>query len=78
VVPGNDNRVSSSQSFILERALTAVGIPVKLIILPGESHDIGNNPWHEKIKIREELKWLHKYGNIYVSPCNGTELDYIQ
>ncbi len=64
VVPGSDNRVSSSQNFILERALHTNNVTTKLIILPGESHDIGNNPWHEKIKVREELKWLQKYGNI--------------
>jgi dipeptidyl aminopeptidase/acylaminoacyl peptidase len=64
VVPGGDNRVSSGESFILERALTSLGIPTKLIILPGEPHGLGNNPWHEKIKLREELKWLQKYVNI--------------
>lgn len=63
VVPGGDNRVSSSENFILERALHSLNVTTKLIILPGEPHDIGNNPWHEKIKVREELKWLQKYGN---------------
>jgi dipeptidyl aminopeptidase/acylaminoacyl peptidase len=72
VVPADDIRVPSTGNFILERALIALNIPTKLIVLPDESHSIGNNPWHEKIKIREELKWLHKYGNISVSPSNGT------
>lgn len=71
VVPGSDNRVSSSENFILERALHALNVTNKLIILPGESHIIGNNPWHEKIKVREELKWLHKYGNITVGPLGS-------
>lgn len=66
VVPGNDNRVASGENFILERALHSLNLTTKLIILPGESHVIGNNPWHEKIKVREELKWLQKYGNITV------------
>ncbi|CAF1058517.1 unnamed protein product [Adineta steineri] len=26
-------------------------------------HALINNPWHGKIKVREELKWLKKYGN---------------
>ncbi len=64
VVPGDDVRVPSAGTFLLERALTALGIPTKLITLPGEPHIIGNNPWHEKIKVREELKWLHKYGTM--------------
>jgi len=35
-----------------------------MIILPGESHLIENNPWHEFIKIREEIQWLTIYANI--------------
>ena len=70
VVPGNDTRVSSTENYIFERALYALDIPTKLIVLPGEPHRLGKNPWHEKIKVREELKWLHKYGNSFVSPCN--------
>ncbi len=72
VVPADDIRVPATGNFILERALTALNIPTKLIVLPDESHGLGNNPWHEKIKIREELKWLQKYGNISISPSNGT------
>ncbi len=72
VVPGDDVRVPSAGNFLLERALTVLGIPTKLIILPGEPHIIGNNPWHEKIKPREELKWLQKYGNSSLSACDRT------
>ena len=25
-------------------------------------HGLGKNPWHGYIKVREELKWLEKYG----------------
>lgn len=67
VVPGGDTRVPPVENFILERALHSLNVTTKLIILPGESHDIGSNPWHELIKIREELKWLEKYGNVTVS-----------
>jgi len=70
VVPANDIRVSSSGNYIFERALNALGIPSKLIVLPNEPHSIRNNPWHQKIKLREELKWLHKYGNSSLSACN--------
>jgi dipeptidyl aminopeptidase/acylaminoacyl peptidase len=70
VVPGNDIRVSPIENYILERGLYALDIPIKLIIFPDEPHLFGNNPWHEKIKVREEIKWLHKYGNICVSACN--------
>jgi hypothetical protein len=25
---------------------------------------LDENPWHGKIKVREELKWLQKYGGV--------------
>ncbi|CAF3610212.1 unnamed protein product [Rotaria sp. Silwood1] len=59
----NDIRIPISQSYMLERALYYREIPVKLIIFPNEGHIIDFNPLHGKIKIREELKWLQKYGN---------------
>jgi hypothetical protein len=39
-----------------------MGVPCALLILPSEGHGLGNNPWHGKIKVREELQWLEKYG----------------
>ncbi len=47
---------------LLESALQARGVPHSLLIFPGEDHDLDANPWHGKIKVREELKWLEKYG----------------
>jgi dipeptidyl aminopeptidase/acylaminoacyl peptidase len=47
---------------MLERALRYLGIPVNLLLLPNEGHLLDNNPWHGKIKVREELKWLQMYG----------------
>jgi len=47
---------------LLESALQARGVPHSLLIFPGEDHDLDKNPWHGKIKVREELKWLEKYG----------------
>ncbi|CAF3517385.1 unnamed protein product [Rotaria socialis] len=57
-----DIRVPPGQSFMLERALHYLGVPVQLLIFPTEGHSLRNNPWHGKIKVREELKWLKKYG----------------
>ncbi|CAF4201432.1 unnamed protein product, partial [Adineta steineri] len=59
----NDARVPKSQSYMLERGLYYRGVPVKLIAFPNEGHDMSYNPWHGKIKVREELKWLKKYDN---------------
>jgi dipeptidyl aminopeptidase/acylaminoacyl peptidase len=47
---------------LLEEALTTRGIPNSLLIFPGVGHLLDRNPWHGKIKVREELKWLEKYG----------------
>ncbi|CAF3877373.1 unnamed protein product [Rotaria sp. Silwood1] len=58
-----DVQVDSSQSFILERGLHYLGIPVQLLVFPNEGHALNKNPWYGKLKVREELKWLHKYGN---------------
>ncbi|CAF2784930.1 unnamed protein product [Rotaria sp. Silwood2] len=64
IITGEDDiRVPSSQSYILERGLHYLGIPVKLITFPKEGHSMNKNPWHGKIIVREELKWLQKYGN---------------
>lgn len=68
IAPGADIRVATSENYILERALHSLRVPVKLIVFPDESHIIGDNPWYEKIKVREELKWLRKYGQVYIPP----------
>ena len=39
-----DVRVDPAQSYILERSLYYLGIPVKLIILPNEGHELDNDP----------------------------------
>jgi dipeptidyl aminopeptidase/acylaminoacyl peptidase len=62
VAGGSDIRVYVGEDYLLERALHTMGIPCSLLIFPGEGHGLGNNPWHGKIKVREELKWLDKYG----------------
>ncbi len=58
---GSDIRVAVSQNYLLERALHILGVPSALLIFPGEGHGLGKNPWHGKIKVREELKWLEKH-----------------
>jgi dipeptidyl aminopeptidase/acylaminoacyl peptidase len=57
-----DIRVSILEQYLLEHALNSLGVPCTLLLFPGEGHGLGNNPWHGKIKVREELKWLQKYG----------------
>ncbi len=60
----DDIRVAVLEDYLLEHALYSLGIPNKLLIFPGEGHGLGKNPWHGKIKVREELKWLQKYGGV--------------
>ncbi len=63
VAGAEDIRVYVGEQYLLERALHAQGVPVKLLIFPGEGHELDKNPWHGKIKVREELKWLEKWVN---------------
>jgi hypothetical protein len=39
-------------------------IGVAALIFPGEGHSLAKNPWHGKIKVREEPIWLQKYGGV--------------
>jgi dipeptidyl aminopeptidase/acylaminoacyl peptidase len=64
VAGGDDIRVSVGEDYLMERALHSLDIPNTLLIFPHEGHSLANNPWHGKIKVREELKWLEKYGGI--------------
>ena len=64
VAGGDDIRVAVAEDYLLDRALHNLGIPSTLLIFPGEGHSLDRNPWHGKIKVREELKWLSKYGGI--------------
>ncbi len=62
VAGGDDIRVPVLEDYLLDRALHDLNIPSDLLIFPGEGHSLEKNPWHGKIKVREELKWLEKYG----------------
>jgi dipeptidyl aminopeptidase/acylaminoacyl peptidase len=62
VAGAEDITVYVGEDYLLERALTTRGIPNSLLIFPGEGHLLDENPWHGKIKVREELMWLEKYG----------------
>jgi dipeptidyl aminopeptidase/acylaminoacyl peptidase len=64
VAGADDIRVAVLENYLLDRALHALGVPSTLLIFPGEGHSLSKNPWHGKIKVREELKWLEKYGGI--------------
>jgi len=60
----DDVRVAVLEDYLLDRALHSLHVPSTLLIFPGEGHSLDKNPWHGKIKVREELKWLQKYGGI--------------
>ncbi|MDT8070985.1 MAG: prolyl oligopeptidase family serine peptidase [Terriglobia bacterium] len=62
VAGADDIRVSVAEDYLLERALHTLNVPSTLLIFPGEGHSLAKNPWHGKIKVREEIKWLQKYG----------------
>jgi len=64
VAGADDIRVAVAEDYLLDHALHNLGIPGTLLIFPGEGHSLDKNPWHGKIKVREELKWLSKYGGI--------------
>ena len=67
VAGADDIRVAVLEDYLLEHALYALGIPNKLLVFPGEGHSLAKNPWHGRIKVREELKWLEKYGGVPAS-----------
>jgi dipeptidyl aminopeptidase/acylaminoacyl peptidase len=60
IAGADDIRVYVGEAYLLERALHTQGVPSKLLIFPGEGHELDKNPWHGKIKVREELKWLER------------------
>jgi dipeptidyl aminopeptidase/acylaminoacyl peptidase len=65
IVSGADDvRVAVAEAYLLDHALHALDVPSTLLIFPGEGHELDKNPWHGKIKVREELRWLEKYGGI--------------
>ena len=68
VAGANDIRVAVSQNYLLDHALHNLGVPSTLLTFPGEGHSLSKNPWHGKIKVREELKWLQKYGGVGSKP----------
>lgn len=67
VAGAEDMRVATLQSYLLERSLHELGIPSQLLIFPGEGHSLEKNPWHGRIKVREELQWLEKYRGVAAS-----------
>jgi dipeptidyl aminopeptidase/acylaminoacyl peptidase len=58
-----DVRVAFLEDILLERALQSLGIPHALLVMPGEGHPLSKNPWHGYVAVREELKWINKYGD---------------
>ena len=68
----DDIRVAVLEDYLLDHALHSLGIPNALLIFPGEGHSLSKNPWHGKIKVREELKWLQKYGGTRAEEAHPT------
>jgi dipeptidyl aminopeptidase/acylaminoacyl peptidase len=68
VAGADDIRVAVLEDYLLDRALHELNVPSDLLIFPGEGHELDKNPWHGKIKVREELKWLEKYGGVTSTP----------
>jgi dipeptidyl aminopeptidase/acylaminoacyl peptidase len=64
VAGADDIRVAVAEDYLLDHALHNLGVPSTLLVFPGEGHSLDKNPWHGKIKVREELKWLKQYGGI--------------
>jgi dipeptidyl aminopeptidase/acylaminoacyl peptidase len=64
VAGADDIRVAVAEDYLLDHALHNLGVPSTLLIFPGEGHSLDKNPWHGKIKVREELKWLAEYGGV--------------
>jgi acylaminoacyl-peptidase len=56
-----DIRVYIGEQYLLERALENLNVPHTLLVFPDEGHGLSENPWHGRIKVREELNWLDKY-----------------
>ncbi len=56
-----DIRVYIGEQYLLERALQNLNVPHTLLVFPDEGHGLAENPWHGRIKVREELNWLEKY-----------------
>jgi dipeptidyl aminopeptidase/acylaminoacyl peptidase len=78
VAGADDIRVAVAEDYLLERAFHTLGVPSTLLVFPGEGHSLTKNPWHGKIKVREELKWLEKYGGLphpgtQASPADGSQ-----
>ena len=57
----SDIRVAVAEDYLLEHALHALGVPSSLLVFPDEGHELDQNPWHGKIKVREEAEWIEKY-----------------
>jgi acylaminoacyl-peptidase len=58
-----DIRVAFLEDILLEHAFESLNIPHALLTFPGEGHPLSRNPWHGYIAVREELKWINKYGD---------------
>ncbi|HEX6902814.1 MAG TPA: S9 family peptidase [Thermoanaerobaculia bacterium] len=59
-VYGGVDGATASQSESLYNNLTRVGVPVEVLVFPGEGH-IFQKPSHKLTKVRAEISWLEHY-----------------
>lgn len=59
-VAGQQDGGAPAQAEALYWSLTAAGVPVELLLFPGEGH-IFHKPSHKATKIRAEIDWLEHY-----------------
>lgn len=59
-VYGERDGVTPSQSQSIYWSLTAAGVPVELLVFPGEGH-VFRKPSHKLTKVRAEISWLEHY-----------------
>ena len=63
--------VPVAQSYLSESSLHVMNVSHKMLVFSDEGHGIQNNPWHEKLKLREEMRWLNKYASVCLPPCEA-------
>jgi dipeptidyl aminopeptidase/acylaminoacyl peptidase len=59
-VYGGADGATASQSESLYNNLTRAGVPVEVLVFPGEGH-IFHKPFHKLTKVRAEISWLEHY-----------------
>jgi len=64
----NDTNVPTEQGWEFYRTMEQLGKEVKFVLMPGEPHSFRKLS-HQKRKVLEEVKWIHKHLNIEKETC---------